>query len=86
MPISQNAEALRVQYAHRIPDAKQQKLLREIRQQFLNLATFIDAAIPKSREQSLAQTKLDECRMWACNAATLGGEIKEQLTINHPAD
>lgn len=85
MPISQNAESLRVQHSHRIPDTEQQKLLREIRQRFLDLATFIDAALPKSREQSLAQTKLDECRMWACNAATLGGEIKDQLTVNHPA-
>lgn len=30
-----------------------------------NLASVIHEACPKSREKSLAQTKLEECLMWA---------------------
>lgn len=75
---------LRIDYSHRVPDAKAQELLREIRQRSLDLAVFIDAALPPSRERSSALTKLDEARMWACSAAVAGGEIREPLIINRP--
>lgn len=86
MPVSSNSESLRVQHSHRIPNEEQQQRLRRIRQVFLDLAVEMDAILPKSREASLCQTKIDEARMWACNAATLTGEIKDLLPINHPAD
>ena len=77
-------EELRHQYSHRVPNADAVATLREIRQRFLDLAVFIDDRLPSCRERSLALTKLDECRMWACNAAVRGGEVRETLTINAP--
>lgn len=70
------------QHAHRVPDDDTQKRLRAIRQRTLDLSLFLNDALPNSREKALAQTKLDECRMWACNAATLSGEVKEPLDCN----
>lgn len=75
-------EKLREQHSHRIPDEKAVKLLRRIRQDFLNISTMIEQLLPPGREKALVQTKLDEARMWACNAAVAGGEIREQLAIN----
>lgn len=72
------------QHSYRKPGPGAQKTLKELRQRFLDLAVYIDSAMPASREKSLAQTKLDEARMWASNAATLGGEIVEDLTVNVP--
>lgn len=73
------------QHAHRAPDQDTQTRLRAIRQRTLDLALFLEDALPHSREKALAQTKLDECRMWACNAATLNGEVKEPLECNRAA-
>lgn len=75
---------LRIQHSHRVPNADAQAVLRRIRQDFLNIAVMIDGVLPPSRERSCALTKLDEARMWACSAAVMGGEIKEELTINRP--
>ena len=40
----------------------------EIRKACLNLAGFLDATVPDSREKSLAMTKLEEVMFWS-NAA-----------------
>lgn len=79
-------DALRVQHSHRAPDEDAQRRLREIRQRCLDLAIFIDDQLPPSRERSCALTKLDEARMWACSAAVAGGEIREDLAVNVPAN
>lgn len=77
-------DLLRTQHSHRTPNEKTQVLLRDIRQRFLDLAVAIDDLLPASRERSVALTNLDQARMWACNAAVQGGEIRETLTINIP--
>lgn len=78
-------DTLKRQHSHRAPNAEAQGTLRDIRQRFLDLSIAVDDLLPPSRERSLALTKLDEARQWACNAATLGGEIREDLTVNIPA-
>lgn len=78
--------ALRTQHSHRTPDPETIKLLSEIRQQFLDLAVFIEVKLPPGREKALVHTKLDEARMWACNAAVSGGQISDSLEINIPVD
>lgn len=77
-------EALKHQHSWRSPNEASRTVLHELRQRFLDLAVFLDCKTPSSRERSLALTKLDEARMWASNAATLAGEIKEDITINIP--
>lgn len=81
----QSRDVLRIQVSHRAPNEEAQALLRQIRQRVLDLAVFIDDQLPPSRDRSLAMTKLDEVRMWACNAAVAGGEIREELTVNIPS-
>lgn len=78
-------DALKRQHSHRVPSAEAQAILRDLRQRFLDLAIAIDDLLPPSRERSLALTHLDDARQWACNAATLGGDIREDLTVNIPA-
>lgn len=67
------------QHAHRTPTAEGLERIKKIRAAAFELAKVI-GDMPPSREQSLAQTNLDQARMWACNAATLDGEIREPLT------
>lgn len=81
----QSTQLLVKQISHRAPDEKAQRLLRELRQQFLNLSVVIDDLLPPSRERSLVITKLEEARMWACSAATMEGAIREELTVTHPS-
>lgn len=80
----QSVEALKTAHSHRAPDERAQAVLREIRQKTLDLAVALDGLLPPSRERSVAQTKLDEVRMWACSAAVAGGVIREELTVNRP--
>ena len=78
----QTVEAVRklaVQHAHRVPEAAAIAELGQIRVRFFELAAYIEIALPPSRERALVQTKLDEARMWACNAATLGEPVREPL-------
>ena len=79
---AKHAEALaklRRQHSHRTPDHAAQNALKELRRRTLDLAVWLDAQVEPGREKALAQTALDECRMWACNALTMNGEIKEEL-------
>lgn len=82
----QSREILRIQHSHRAPDPLTQQKLRRIRQSVLDLAVFLDDQLPPSRDRSVALTKLDEVRMWACSAACAVGDIREELTINIPAN
>ena len=82
---TESQKALHHQHAHRTPDDKAKETLRRLRQAFLDLAVTVDALLPQSRERSLAQTKIDEARMWACNAATNYGDISEPLEIKPPS-
>jgi hypothetical protein len=74
-----NISSLERQHAHRIPDQEAQRKLRELREETYFLAQRLNQHCPPGRELALAQIKLDEVRMWACNAITMGGEIKERL-------
>jgi len=85
---NESRDRLKIQHSHRVPDENTIKVLRTIRQQFLNLSVFIDDQLPNSRERSLCLTALEEARMWACNAATSGPgfTVREDLTVNIPAE
>jgi hypothetical protein len=78
--MSEAVKKLAEQHAHRAPTPEMLEHIRIIRKTFFDAAVAMVAILPPSREASLVQTKIDEARMWACNAATLGGEIKEPLT------
>lgn len=75
---------LKKQHSWRSPDDEARVILHDLRQRFLDLSIYLDVKLPPSRERSLAMTKLDEARMWASNAATMNGEIKEDITVNIP--
>jgi hypothetical protein len=76
--------ALRRQHSHRQPDRDAVALIENLRQRFADLAVALDVLLPSSREKSLAQTNLDQARMWAMNAATLDGEIKNPVVLRFP--
>lgn len=76
----QTVEKLRIQNSHRVPSEAAINTIRNIRQACFDLALTIAEQLPHGRERSLALTKVDEARMWACSAAVDGGEIKEPLS------
>jgi hypothetical protein len=78
----ENIEKLREQHSHRVPDARALEIIRRIRQSFLDLSVEMEDLLPAGREKSLVQTKLDEARMWACNAAVGDCATTERLVIN----
>jgi len=51
-------------------NAEQLESMDRIRELANALDQLLDAVCPKSREQSLAMTKLEECSMWAIKAIT----------------
>jgi hypothetical protein len=53
------------------PDAEGIATCEDIRRVVIRLDELITAAVPKGREQSLALTKLEECRMWAIKGVVL---------------
>lgn len=73
-------DPLIIQHSHRAPDEAAIESLRELRRRTLDLARWIDGHCPAGRERACAQTKLDETRMWAANALTMSGEIREDIT------
>lgn len=77
--VEDRAAALARQHAHRAPSPEAVQKIRDLRRLCYNLALFIEAACPSGREKALAQTNLDQVRMWACNAITMDGEISEPL-------
>lgn len=52
-------------FTYHAPTEEKAKLYPKIRQKARELAVLIKNTVPKSREQSLAFTKLEECVMWA---------------------
>lgn len=72
-------DALVVQHSHRVPDEAVQKTLHACREEFFRLATWVRDHCPPGRETALTQTKIDEARMWACNALTMGCPIREPV-------
>lgn len=68
-----------VQHSHRVPDEPVAKTLAACREQFFRVAEWVRRHCPASRETSLVQTKIDEARMWACNAITLKCPIREPV-------
>lgn len=71
-------------HAHRVPDQTQQELLQELRQRTADLAVWLECKLPAGREKALAQTNLEQARMWACSALVATGEVKAPLTLNLP--
>ena len=66
-------EQLINQHAHRTPAPGAVPKLEKVRQACLDLALELERLLPDCRERAVAQTKLDEVRMWACNALTAPG-------------
>jgi hypothetical protein len=58
------------------PDEAGIAKIAELRRAIINLDSLIDQLVPNSREKSLAQTKLEECRMWAVKG----------IVLQYPAD
>lgn len=63
-------------FTYHAPTEEKAKLYPKIRAKARELALLIKNTVPKSREQSLAYTKLEECVMWA-NAGIARNQIKE---------
>lgn len=83
-PLDAKLIELRMQHAHRAPDADQQVLLHALRQRFLDLAVWVECKLPAGREKALVQTKLDEARQWARNSVVSKAEVRGDLVINRP--
>lgn len=69
----QDVEDLRKNFTYHKPKDNQQSRYIEIRDSAFHVALLIKGHTPKSREQSLAITKLEEAVMWA-NAAIARNE------------
>ncbi len=52
-------------FSYHTPKEGQPERYQAIREKGKELAYLIEELVPKSREQSLAMTKLEECSMWA---------------------
>jgi hypothetical protein len=52
-------------FKYHAPKPGQPEIYTEIREKAKELAELIDAKVPKSREQSLAMTNLEQAVMWA---------------------
>lgn len=58
-------EKLESAFTYHAPKPGQPEKYQEIRDKAKELAYMISELVPNSRERSLAQTKLEECVMWA---------------------
>lgn len=67
------ANDLSNRFVYHSPKGDQQTRYADIRAKLLETAGFITERTPKSREQSLAMTKLEEAMFWA-NAAIARNE------------
>lgn len=77
-------KAISHQDAHRQPDEDAIKLIQKTREVAFNMRAFIEVNFPPSRERSIALTRVDEMRMWLCNAATINGKVNEPLHVFPP--
>lgn len=58
-------------FTYQKPNEMQIPIYEELRLKMKELAYYIEAHCPNSREKSLAFTKLEECSMWANKAIAL---------------
>jgi hypothetical protein len=58
-------------FAYHRPSTEVQVLMTALRVRFIDLVTWMDAAIPESRQKSLAVTALEESAMWAMKALSV---------------
>lgn len=58
--------------SHHKPDENDQKNIENLRNAFKDFAYIIDR-VPDGRAKSLAQTKLEECLMWAVKGIVVPG-------------
>ena len=72
-PHPERTPDLESRFTYHPPKGDQTDRYQMIRSSALTLAMLIDGAAPKSREKSLALTKLEEAVMWA-NAAIARNE------------
>ena len=55
----------RTDHLNHKPDADGIEKIEHIRRACIELERLIDQFVPRGREEALARTKLEECRMWA---------------------
>lgn len=55
-------------YAYHKPSAESLATIRELREMFSKLSDNVERLSPKSREQSVALTNLEQAAMWAIKA------------------
>ena len=60
-----DAQEIQKRFTYHAPKGDQAQRYEDIRRNAFNLAAFIDASCPDSREKSLAMTALEEAVMWA---------------------
>ena len=65
IPSVEDTDRLNKDFVYHAPNGDQQARYLVIRDTARNLAKLILESTPRSREQSLALTKLEECVMWA---------------------
>lgn len=65
-------QELTQRFEHRRLTQDQRAVSQELREQFQNTASLLADKCPRSRELSLAITKLEESMMWANKALAFG--------------
>lgn len=76
---------LMTDYANRTPTPEMVPVIEDLRQRCYDLALYLEVNLPRGRAKALAQTKLDEVRMWALNAAVMDGPIARPLQFRASA-
>jgi hypothetical protein len=65
-------------FLYRRPSPEVQTIMLTLRERYIALVSWMDGAIPESRQKSLAVTALEESAMWAMKALSLtdvGGTV-----------
>lgn len=58
---------------HHKPDEDDQKNIKDLRNACKDFACMVSDRVPDGRAKSLAQTKLEECLMWAVKGLVVPG-------------
>lgn len=72
------------EHSHRAPNTDEVALIGDVRQRILDLAIALEVLLPPSRAKAVTHTKLDEVRMWACNAVLAHSDPPAPLKVNIP--